>query len=71
MNFVFMVLPLLNQSGHGSSTENATQIGGAIGGTIGGLFGLIYPVLLLIFMTRPKVKAAFVTTEYQPTMSVQ
>ena len=34
-------------------------IGGAIGSSIGGCFALIYPVLLLIFMTRPKLAAAF------------
>jgi hypothetical protein len=34
-------------------------IGGAVGGVMGGCFGMIYPILLLIFMTRPKVVAAF------------
>ncbi|MCL4217677.1 MAG: DUF4339 domain-containing protein [Candidatus Hydrogenedentes bacterium] len=32
--------------------------GGMIGGLCGGLISLIYPLLLIIFMTRPNVKAA-------------
>jgi uncharacterized membrane protein YfcA len=45
------------QQQHGPAAAGA--IGGAIGGSVGGCFGLIYPVLLLIFMLRPKVAAAF------------
>jgi len=41
---------------------------GAIGATIGGCFGLVYPVLLLIFMTRPKVVAAFKAQPDAPDM---
>lgn len=62
-NFFFMVRPLLEQAQQQQGPEAAAAVGGAIGGTIGGCFGLIYPVLLLIFMTRPKVVAAF-----HPTM---
>ena len=58
-NFFFMVRPMLEQARQQQGAEAAAAIGGAIGGTIGGCFGLIYPVLLLIFMTRPKVAAAF------------
>lgn len=59
INFIFMVQPMLEQAKQQQGPEAAAAIGGAIGGTIGGCFGLIYPVLLLIFMTRPKVVAAF------------
>jgi len=59
INFIVMVQPLLEQARQQPGPEAAGAIGGAIGGTIGGCFGLIYPVLLLIFMTRPKVVAAF------------
>ena len=41
---------------------------GAIGATVGGCFGLVYPVLLLIFMTRPKVVAAFKAQPDAPDM---
>lgn len=58
-NFFFMVRPLLEQAQQQQGPEAAAAIGGAIGGGIGGCLGLIYPVLLLIFMTRPKVMAAF------------
>ncbi|HXR48348.1 MAG TPA: hypothetical protein VN784_13015 [Candidatus Limnocylindrales bacterium] len=59
VNFVVMVVPMAEQARQQQGPEAAAAIGGAIGGTIGGCFGLIYPVLLLIFMTRPKVAAAF------------
>lgn len=59
VNFVFLVQPMLEQARQQPGPEAAGAIGGAVGGTIGGCFGLIYPVLLLIFMTRPKVVAAF------------
>lgn len=36
-----------------------TMIAVMLGGVFGGAIGLAYPVLLLIFMTRPKVIAAF------------
>jgi len=63
MTAVVMV-PLIQQSHPASGPEGAAAIGGMIGGIAGGIGGsciaLIYPILLLIFMTRPKVKAAFV-----------
>jgi len=59
VNFIFMLQPMLEQARQQQGPEAAAAIGGAVGGTIGGCFGLIYPVLLLIFMTRPKVVAAF------------
>jgi hypothetical protein len=66
MNGVFLLLPLLNQSSHGSTVEAAGQIGAAIGATIGSVFSLVYPILLLIFMTRPKVIAGFQPPAFQP-----
>ncbi len=59
INVIFLVLPLLRQAQGQTGPEAAGAIGGAIGGSLGGCIGLIYPVLLLIFMTRPKVVAAF------------
>jgi hypothetical protein len=59
VNFIFMVLPMIDQARQQQGPEAAAAVGGAVGGTLGGCFGLIYPVLLLIFMTRPKVVAAF------------
>ena len=59
VNFIFLLRPMLEEAGRRQGPEAAGAIGGAVGGTIGGCFGLIYPILLLIFMTRPKVIAAF------------
>ena len=59
VNFFFIIRPMLEQARQQHGPEAAGAIGGMIGGTIGGCFGLIYPVLLLIFMMRPNVVAAF------------
>ena len=59
VNFIFLVRPIIEHAQQQSGPEAAGAIGGAIGGSVGGCFGLIYPVLLLIFMLRPKVAAAF------------
>jgi hypothetical protein len=59
VNFIYIARPMLEQAQHQQGPAAAGAAVGAIGSIIGGLFGLIYPVLLLIFMTRPKVVAAF------------
>jgi hypothetical protein len=58
MNFFFLLRPLLQEAGRQQGPEAAAAFGGMIGGTLGGCFGMIYPVLLLIFLTRPKLVAA-------------
>jgi hypothetical protein len=60
LNYVFLVEPML-QKAHGTQGPEAIggAIGGAVGGMCGGCLGIIYPILLLIFMTRPNVVAAF------------
>ncbi len=59
MNFFLLFRPLLEEASRRPGPETAGAVGGAIGGTFGGCIGLVYPVLLIIFMTRPKVVAAF------------
>ena len=59
MNFIFLFGPLLEEAAQRKGPEAAGAIGGAVGGTIRGSIGLVYPILLIIFMTRPKVVAAF------------
>jgi hypothetical protein len=66
LNFVFVMRPLLEEASRKQGPEAAGAIGGAIGGTLGGCFGLVYPILLLIFMMRPNVKAAFQSTASPP-----
>ncbi|MDB6056804.1 MAG: hypothetical protein JWO95_648 [Verrucomicrobiales bacterium] len=61
--FLFMVMPMIEQSQQQSGPESIGMIAGAIGGMIGGVVGLAYPVLLLIFMTRPKLVEAFRVAE--------
>jgi hypothetical protein len=59
VNYLFLVRPLLDQAAHKNGPEAAGAIVGAIGGGFGGCLSLIYPILLLVFMARPEVKAAF------------
>ena len=59
MNFIYIFFPMLEQAGGGSGPGATAAMAGALGGTVGGLVGLVYPILLLIFMTRRKVVAAF------------
>ncbi|MCS6862293.1 MAG: hypothetical protein NZT92_18470 [Abditibacteriales bacterium] len=65
VNYIFLIGPLMEQVRQSGGPEAAGAIGGALGGTIGGCIGLIYPLLLLIFMTRPSVVQAFQPT-YKP-----
>jgi hypothetical protein len=58
-NAIFLLLPMLHQAREQNGPAAAGAIAGAIGGLLGGCLGVIYPVLLLIFMTRPKIAAAF------------
>ncbi|HEY0455073.1 MAG TPA: hypothetical protein VGE41_01765 [Verrucomicrobiae bacterium] len=59
VNFLFLFRPLIEQASQHPGPETSTAIGGAVAGTFGGCIGLIYPILLIIFMTRPKLVAAF------------
>lgn len=71
INYLFLIQPLMQQAQDKQGSEAAgAAIGGAVGGIIGGCVGLIYPVLLLIFMFRPHVMAAFRPPEVPPTTQV-
>ena len=68
LNFVFLTRPMLERASQQQGPEAAGAMGGAIGGSVGGCFGLIYPILLLIFMMRPNVKAAFRPFDPPPSL---
>ncbi|HTR42885.1 MAG TPA: hypothetical protein VMH87_14825 [Pseudomonadales bacterium] len=59
INYFFLIQPMLQKAQGQQGPEAAGAIGGAIGGFGGGCIAVIYPILLLIFMTRPHVVAAF------------
>jgi hypothetical protein len=59
INYFLLVQPMLQKAQSEQGPEAAAAIGGAIGGLFGGCIGMIYPILLLIYMTRPHVIAAF------------
>lgn len=59
VNMVFLFGPLMAEAGRSSGPAAAGAVGGAIGGGCGSFCGLIYPILLLVFMTRPGIVAAF------------
>ena len=51
--------PMLEGGNAGApGPENAAAIAGVIGGIGGTCVGMIFPIVLLIFMLRPKFKAA-------------
>jgi hypothetical protein len=59
MNYIYLVQPLMEEAARRQGPEAAGAMGGAIGGVLGGCIGLVYPILILIFLTRPKAVAAF------------
>ncbi|MEI6211425.1 MAG: hypothetical protein WCR06_07340 [bacterium] len=56
---LLVMVPLLRDAPSGPA--GAAVFGGVVGGVIGGCVGQIYPILLIIFMMRPTVKAAFLS----------
>lgn len=68
LTFVFVTRPMLERASQAQGPEAATAIGGVVGGSIGGCFSLAYPIILLIFMLRPKVAAAFRPASAPPPM---
>jgi len=56
-NIVFLIMPLLEASKQQNSPEMNAALVMAIFAAVISLVGLIYPILLLIFMTRPRVVA--------------
>lgn len=59
INYQFLLKPLLEDASQKSGPEAAGAVGGVIGVVFGGFFGMVYPIVLLIFMTRPRMVAAF------------
>jgi len=55
MNVRFLVGPLFEHARQALGPEAAGAFGGAIGGMIGGFVALLYPIILLIFMTTPSI----------------
>ncbi len=55
-SYFFLIQPMFQKAG---VDQAAGAAGGAMGGIYGGFFGLVYPVLLIFFMMRPVVVAAF------------
>ena len=58
MSYRFVLAPMFEQSRTAQGAEAAGAIGAAIGGIIGSCFSLVYPIILLIFMTRPRIISA-------------
>lgn len=58
VNWIFIFGPMVEQAQKANGPEMAGAIGGAIGGSIGSCVALIYPAILLFFMSRPNIKNA-------------
>lgn len=63
ITFLFMLMPMIEKAQQTSGPESIGMVAGAIGGMVGSVIALAYPVLLLIFMTRPKLIEAFRVAE--------
>ncbi|MBI2840220.1 MAG: hypothetical protein HYX75_18035 [Acidobacteria bacterium] len=59
VNLTYVLPTMMEQASRAGGPQAAGAIGGAIGGAFGGIMPLAYPILLLIFMTRPQTVAAF------------
>ncbi len=55
VSWIYVTAPLLDKMSASSGPDVYGAIGGAIGGTIGSLAGLLYPIAILVFMTRKRV----------------
>ncbi len=64
-----ILLPIAAEAASRRGPEGAAALGGAIGTVLGGLIGLAYPVLLLVFMTRPRIVEAFRAGRIPPLSS--
>jgi len=67
LNVVFVFGPMMTEARSGGP-EAAAAIGGLVGGMAGGCIGLVYPILLLIFMTLPNIRNAFLPQNVPPVI---
>jgi hypothetical protein len=58
VNYLYVLRPLADQLGTGGLQE-AVAMGAMVGSGLGGVLGLVFPILLMYFMLRPHVAAAF------------
>jgi len=59
LTFLYIVQPVLQEAAGKQGTEAAQLRGQALGTVLGSCGSLIFPILLLIFMTRPKLVQAY------------
>ena len=59
ISYFVIYAPMAEKLAEVSGPQSASLIGGMFGGVAGMCIGLIYPTILLIFMLRPEIKAAF------------
>ena len=69
INFSFLFRPMMEQAHQLQGPDAAGLMAGAIAVTCGGILGFVYPILLLVFMTRPNLVAAFHTQVPPPLPS--
>lgn len=66
VNFIFLVQPLLAQADRLGPQGRIAAIVGSVASIMGGVGGMIYPLLLVYFLTRPTIAAAFRPLEQDP-----
>ena len=59
VNIFVIFLPMIEQVNLQGGPQRAVLIAGTIGGLVGTLLALVFPIAILIYFSRPKVKEAF------------
>ena len=59
VNYFVIFAPMMEQANQGQGPQQFAAMAGIVGGLIGALIGMIFPVAILIYFNRPKVKQAF------------
>jgi hypothetical protein len=58
VHWLYLVQPLVAKMDPAFGPAEAATVGVAVSGFLGGCLGMIYPVILLVFMSRPALRAA-------------
>lgn len=69
INIFWIFVPFMNEAE--SSEEIAIVVMSIVGGVVGGLIGLIFPIAILIYFSRPAVKANIATWGSKDSSNLQ
>ena len=56
VNWIYLVQPMLAKWNPAFGPAEAATVSTAVSGILGGCFGMLYPIVLLVFMSRPALR---------------